>query len=145
MLEWRYARDPLPLDANGVVSSSVSCRDGDRACDLDTTAGQCTFGVGVCLNVRDPRMPVCTPQQTTRLVFTLPNYVGPNAANQSKLWQLVLAAQLPKSQPDWCGAFAGLVVPAGSSLAVGGAAQGYTPLVSGLATDSDSIRLDCLR
>ncbi len=141
MLEWRYAREDPQPEAAGVVSNATSCRDGDRRCDLGAVVGECTFGLGVCLNVQDPRMPLCAPEEVTRLVFSVPNSSG---ASSGALVELMLGANLPTRRSGECGRFATLVVPAAGSLLVSGHAQGYTGRTSGLASDSDSIVLDCL-
>lgn len=52
----------------GVPSPRVRCVDDDPTCDADTTAGQCTFRVGVCLNNEDTRL-ACTPGAITAVRF----------------------------------------------------------------------------
>ena len=58
-LEWAYNQPAL--DRRGVPSVKQTCRDGDPACDIGTTPGECTFHVWVCANNTDPRLPSCTP------------------------------------------------------------------------------------
>src|SRR5688572_19202816 len=59
-LEWSITPVP-PLDPKkGVPTAKILCVDNDPACDADTLVGQCTFNVGVCLNVADSRF-TCTP------------------------------------------------------------------------------------
>jgi cysteine-rich repeat protein len=55
---------PVALDARGrKVKSTLTCSDGDPACDLDGARdGTCTFGVAVCFGNADPRFPKCTPE-----------------------------------------------------------------------------------
>ena len=38
------------------------CKDGDPACDHDTTPRQCTVSLKLCFGVADPRFSKCTPQ-----------------------------------------------------------------------------------
>jgi hypothetical protein len=138
MLEWRYAREEPPLDESGVVSSTPSCRDGDPSCDLDSVPGQCTLGLGVCLNVRDPRLPTCSSSEVNRVTFFV---TGSTGANLSAISAAV--PPLPERDADSCGPFAVLVVPAGSTLGVAGYARGYTATSS--TVDNDAVALDCLR
>ena len=46
---------------NVATAKSVLCMDNDPVCDTDTTCGQCTIGVALCLNQTDPNDPKCTP------------------------------------------------------------------------------------
>ena len=41
----------------------ATCRDGDPVCDADGIAGQCTFGLSLCFNVRDPLLPFCASDE----------------------------------------------------------------------------------
>jgi sugar lactone lactonase YvrE len=57
---------------------SLSCVDGDSTCDADTTIGQCTFRIGVCLNNEDPRLD-CTPGAIASLKLTGKQAAGAGA------------------------------------------------------------------
>jgi hypothetical protein len=41
----------------------ATCRDGDAVCDADGIVGQCTFGLSLCFNVRDPLLPFCASDE----------------------------------------------------------------------------------
>jgi hypothetical protein len=51
---------PPPLDNNGFPDKKITCVDNDPTCDRDVTPGQCTFSVGLCVNVAETRFS-CTP------------------------------------------------------------------------------------
>jgi hypothetical protein len=51
-----------PFNPSGILASNHVCRQGDPVCDHDADPGTCTFHVGICLRVADPRLsPPCTP------------------------------------------------------------------------------------
>ena len=39
------------------------CTDNDPLCDNDDTLGRCTFGVSVCVNMRDPLLRQCSTDE----------------------------------------------------------------------------------
>jgi subtilisin family serine protease len=41
----------------------VTCTDNDPLCDLDQELGRCTFGVAVCVNMRDPLLRQCATNE----------------------------------------------------------------------------------
>ena len=45
---------------NVAPGNKVECMDG-TACDTDSTPGQCTVNVALCVNQTDPNVPKCTP------------------------------------------------------------------------------------
>jgi sugar lactone lactonase YvrE len=57
---------PLALK-KGRPAPVVRCRDGDTACDFDTTAGTCTFRLAWCLNQEDSRIG-CTANGVSKVV-----------------------------------------------------------------------------
>src|SRR5438094_986593 len=58
---------------NVATARSVKCMD-NTACDADTTCGQCTIGVALCLNQTDPNVPKCTPHPPlTSVTVTTPH------------------------------------------------------------------------
>jgi hypothetical protein len=52
-----------PVNAPASSPRYIRCVDGDPSCDQDPTPGSCAIGVEVCLNVTDPALPGCTPQE----------------------------------------------------------------------------------
>ena len=51
-----------PFNSVGILARDQRCQQGDPTCDHDTDPGTCTFRVGICLRVIDPRLdPPCTP------------------------------------------------------------------------------------
>ncbi len=54
--EWVVTNPNNPRDKKGFPTIKQSCVDGDPSCDFDILSGQCTFMVGLCLNVGDPRL-----------------------------------------------------------------------------------------
>jgi hypothetical protein len=49
-----------PNNLRGVLSTHHTCIEGDTACDHDADSATCTFEVGICLRVPDPRLvPAC--------------------------------------------------------------------------------------
>lgn len=59
--EWSVANaGNVPyLDSHGTINVQQSCTDGDPRCDLDGTAGSCTFAVRVCAN--NTELASCVP------------------------------------------------------------------------------------
>src|SRR5438105_926995 len=57
----------VEFDVQGASgSSTVTCMDGDPACDSDgQCTGTCTFRVALCPNQTDPSLPKCTPSSLT--------------------------------------------------------------------------------
>ncbi|MGH8620478.1 MAG: hypothetical protein ACREUW_22510, partial [Burkholderiales bacterium] len=56
LLEWNFIPPAIVHSGARVVAR---CVDNDPQCDFDTTDGQCTFGLSMCFNVRDPLMHAC--------------------------------------------------------------------------------------
>ena len=51
-----FSISPVPPDdSNGFPTAKIDCLDNDPSCDNDITPGQCTFKVGVCVNVTESR------------------------------------------------------------------------------------------
>ena len=59
LAEWAVA--PRLDRGGGRRRARVTCTDGDPACDFAGTAEECTFRVGICLGMRDRRLPSCRP------------------------------------------------------------------------------------
>jgi hypothetical protein len=54
----------------------IRCVDNDPSCDQDPTVGQCGIALYICLNVVDPTIPECTPQEI--FFFDIKNYLPTN-------------------------------------------------------------------
>jgi len=80
-------------DPSSPTAKSVECMDG-TACDTDSTCGQCTLSVALCVNQTDPNVPKCTP-------------MPPLTSLTSNIGALVNRTPLVGSA---CGAFAPVVV-----------------------------------
>jgi len=78
--------------ATARVPNRLTCRDGDPSCDFGSTPGECTFRVGLCRAVDDPRVP-CTPVvpdavdvvEAPELPFSVSNFVDPDFQNRRSL------------------------------------------------------------
>jgi subtilisin family serine protease len=79
--EWISTVAPR-LRANGRPFNRLDCTDGDPACDADATGGSCTFLVGLCFNVDDPRL-ACVPNNVEQVHFTTPNQASPRGPWQT--------------------------------------------------------------
>jgi len=78
---------------NVATAKSVLCMDNDPTCDTDTTCGQCTIGVALCLNQTDPNIPKCTPHPPLTSVTAVPTMNVPDLSSTA------------------CGTSTGFVVP----------------------------------
>ena len=125
MLEWALQSAPVP----GFPSSTITCIDGDPACDADgATDGGCTFRASACLNVTDARIPDCQPTSVDFLNIRRPSASDPDdaveAANAQALIpalealgitirsrRTVLQTGTPESRADRCSVPVNLRVP----------------------------------
>lgn len=67
LLEWNFI-PPSIVDAGARIVAR--CVDNDPLCDYDATDGQCTFGLSLCFNMRDPLLRACAvdePLETFRI------------------------------------------------------------------------------
>src|SRR5207247_2516433 len=73
-VEWAITPQP-PIDTGtGLPTAKITCTDNDPSCDADTTPGQCTFLVGACVNVTDPRNTAgCAPTDAQTYDFKKPS------------------------------------------------------------------------
>ncbi len=63
-----------PPDNHGFPTAKITCLDNDPSCDLDLTPGQCTFSVGVCVNVDESTSRfTCTPTTAASYVLKSPS------------------------------------------------------------------------
>jgi sugar lactone lactonase YvrE len=54
----------------------ITCKDGDPACDTDSTPRQCTVSIKMCFGVADPRLTKCTPKGVTSVQLLKPKGGG---------------------------------------------------------------------
>jgi hypothetical protein len=144
LLEWRLQISPLPRTSAGHVSSTIVCQDGDPTCDLDGVPGRCTFGLGVCANVVDPRLILCRPRSVLSLAIgaTADPRATANAAALSALRSIA-----PSLVSNDCSEFSSLVVnasPGGSApLVLESRALGYVARATAAQVESDRVSLGC--
>jgi hypothetical protein len=83
MLEWSTDQ-PTLLGPKGLPATRLDCTDDDPSCDFGAVTGDkvCTFHVGLCLNVTDPRIS-CTPLDVSRVQILLPSEAHPRNATQT--------------------------------------------------------------
>ncbi len=63
-----------PFNPSGILTRDQRCQQGDPTCDHDTDPGTCTFLVGICLRVADPRLdPPCTPSDIAMYTLHRPS------------------------------------------------------------------------
>jgi len=93
-LEWAIENPNSPV-VNGFPSANQTCIDGDPACDADGASdGTCTFRLGACIDVDDPRLPTCHPPAIKLLELLHPPPLNPaDATDVVNLAQLVPALE----------------------------------------------------
>jgi len=102
------------------VPNRLTCTDGDPSCDFGSTPGECTFRVGLCLAVADPRVP-CTPVvpdsvdvvEPPEPPFAVSNFVDPDFQNRRSL--LAALRALSSEPPGACTPLFQLHVPLATS------------------------------
>ncbi|HSP96093.1 MAG TPA: MopE-related protein [Candidatus Dormibacteraeota bacterium] len=63
-----------PFNSSGLLSPDHACQQGDPSCDHDANPATCTFQVGVCLRVADPRLdPPCAPADIAHYTLYRPS------------------------------------------------------------------------
>ena len=112
----RCALEWLPmarlLYGHSLPASVVHCRDGDRSCDNDRLAGQCTFRVLVCIDNTDPRFPSCAAPETDSVeVVSADARRGADRVSATNSAALSGALDALTGVPDECTAPVKLVVP----------------------------------
>lgn len=117
------------------------CRDGDAVCDGDTVNGQCTFGLSLCFNVRDPLLPFCAIGEPILEVELLsPSRSAPAGSieriNADNLWERL--PPLPLAAADACTSPIPIVVPRGGATMLRVAARTAT------RRDSDRFHFHCV-
>ncbi|MBI3768895.1 MAG: hypothetical protein HY271_10435 [Deltaproteobacteria bacterium] len=147
--EWSITPQP-PSGGGGIPLNKVFCMDNDPTCDADTTPGQCTFLVGACVNVVDPRL-TCSPTDTASYDLARPSventtqsHKDSNARDNRRRLTLDLDALIPTASPNVCTPQERFVVALkkGVKKRIAGVALRVTD--SGTATDADSMKLICL-
>jgi hypothetical protein len=127
---------------SGNPKTRWSCTDGDVSCDRDGTVdGSCTFLVGACLTVTDPRAPKCTPANVATITVT--SKTLPAAAGQL---QAAATAVLPTTGAA-CSLGTAVTVAADKktrTLVFNAAARAKRPGRRGTRLDSDTLQLRCL-
>jgi cysteine-rich repeat protein len=88
-LEWQI-RNPNGAVNKGFPARKQTCIDGDPSCDADgLNDGGCSFEVGTCLHVPDPRLPSCLLYGIQSVNLRRPNALSPadatDAANVAAL------------------------------------------------------------
>src|SRR5438093_1626559 len=93
-LEWAIENPNSPV-VNGFPSRNQTCIDGDPSCDADGVSdGTCTFRLGACINVDDPRLPTCHPPAIKLLELLHPPPLNPaDATDVANLGRLVPALE----------------------------------------------------
>ena len=100
------------LYGHSLPASVVHCRDGDRSCDMDRLAGQCTFRVLVCIDNTDPRFPSCAAPETDSVeVVSADARRGADRVSATNSAALSGALDALTGVPDECTAPVALVVP----------------------------------
>jgi cysteine-rich repeat protein len=123
-IEWAIQHAPI----SGLPPSSITCIDGDT-CDADgADDGVCTFQASACLNVTDPRLPLCHPTSVETIKARRPSAARPSDQVESDNAQIfvgaldtlgptvksgdtVLHTRSPDSRADHCTAPFNLRVP----------------------------------
>lgn len=129
-VEWRVDLAP-ERNARGIPKNKVVCYEGDLRCDLDPDLGNgaCRVAVALCINNRDPRLPVCAATAISSFEVRKPKPSRPrNVAEAESVAALegvasdsfgvtvlrsgeVFSPGAPNAVPDSCSAPAGLWAP----------------------------------
>src|SRR5262249_47794299 len=146
--EW-YA--DVPNNPKGIMATVKECRQGDASCDHDTDSSTCTFRIGVCFHISDPRLLVpCLPGSVTSYRLLRPT-LGTSAAGTATMMNALLALPGASVSPTKssmilysppltqtrCTADLPIVVPAGKKFKV----RGRTVTMFGV--DADAMLLFC--
>jgi len=146
--EW-YA--DVPNNPKGVMSTVKECRQGDASCDHDTDPLTCTFRIGVCFHLSDPRLSIpCLPGSVSSYRLQRPTLSTSAAATATMMNALLalpgaslspmISSMILYSPPLTqirCTADLPIVVPAGKKFKV----RGRT--VTSVAVDTDGMLLFC--
>lgn len=110
-VEWLPEITP-PTKGERLPKGRLGCRDGDPACDRDQVPGQCTFGVALCINNQDPRLPGCVPSRIASLRLKSPTTSkARDAADTANASSLTGALDLGEQELNYCSDLLPIVVP----------------------------------
>ena len=148
-LEWSITPVP-PIDPKkGVPTAKISCVDNDPSCDADTLVGQCTFNVGVCVNVVDSRF-TCTPTDLATSLAKKPSEKdalkldkNPHAYKNRQAIVLAFEDVGATATQNVCSEERPFVVPLKKGKKANLGIQGIVTSTGGVV-DKDSIKLTCL-
>jgi hypothetical protein len=130
--------------------SRLTCTDGDARCDFGAAAGECTFRVGLCVGVEDPRLRRCAPIGIDRWDLVSPGTdAEPGGVDdldfQNRRTLLAAVRALgPSPAAGACTPLVDLRVPAGSPRGVGSREIAGVARVAG-RSDPDRLVLRCRR
>lgn len=111
IVEWLPTPLP-PLNRRGFPAARMRCTDGDSTCDQDDVPGQCTFGVALCINNEDPRLPQCRPSLLRTLQVRSPRLTRPrDTADSVNASSLSRAIDVSEQELNLCSARLPIVVP----------------------------------
>jgi subtilisin family serine protease len=84
-----------PESVSGNARPIATCVDNDRRCDNDDQLGRCTFGVALCVNMRDPLLRQCRTDEALDQFAILAPPVGAPAGSVDRANVDNLAFALP--------------------------------------------------
>ena len=149
-VEWAITPQPPTIPPSTLPTGKISCIDNDPTCDADTTPGQCTFLVGACVNVTDPRF-ACTPTDAASYILKHPSAkdaakATKNPFGRDNMHALVteLDSIIPSATGNNCSAQGRFVVPLKKGVKKGTGKISLKATDSAMATDSDTIKFECL-
>jgi hypothetical protein len=84
LLEFNPMGEPTRTKKTHRIRNLFRCTDGDTWCDRDGLKdGWCTFGVALCLDNADPRLPRCTPSSMVSVEVVRPNPASTSPVSQA--------------------------------------------------------------
>jgi hypothetical protein len=117
-VEWSVSPVPTLDPRTGTPTKKIECLDNDPSCDNDLTPGQCTFKVGACVNVTDPRLPQCTPTDVASFDLKKPSVKDTLKPHKNRFTRqnrraldLGLSTLVPTATGDACTSEESFVVP----------------------------------
>jgi hypothetical protein len=146
-----------PNNPSGPLVTTQECTEGDPICDHDTSAATCTFKVGICFRLNDPRLLLrpCTPSNVSAYTLLKPD-AKKNATETNNMEAALLT--LPGSRRGGLLTSKGVTIvfsPDISStrctnvvnipVAVNGKFKFRGKTTTGFGIDSDSLTLRCRR
>ena len=135
---WLLPRS-APYAASVRTAGRASCTDGNRACDADGIAGECTFRIGTCFAVASARGGACAPAFPESFEVVSPAASSDRATPAFQNRALLLAtyrAAADRVGDDRCSALGEVRVPVGTT-------QLVTESRAGARIDRDMLELEC--